>query len=373
MTRTIPLVDLYAQYISLKEEIDIAISETIRSSQFVRGAEVEKFEVDFAKAVGADYCISCGNGTDALYIAIKAMGLKAGDEVITTAHSWISTAETITQAGGRVVFCDIDPVTGNIDTAQMANLVTSRTVGVIPVHLYGHPADMLTVMSVAEKFHLWVIEDCAQAHLASFGGRKVGTFGVAGTFSFYPGKNLGAMGDAGAIVTSDVRLAEWCTLFARHGGKGVHAIEGINSRLDTIQAAILNVKLPHLARWNARRFEIAVKYASLLGGIPELSIPHFDATSEQVFHLFVVRTAHRDLLSEFLKTRGVVSSVNYPESLPFLPAYQYLGHTKDDFPEAWTHQHKILSLPIYPEMTDGEIDYIAMLVDEFLSTVASRT
>ena len=208
----IPFVDLHAQYLSIKQEIDAAIAEVIRETAFIRGPHVDKFEKEFAAAVGVKHCVSCANGTDAIYIAMKGLGIKPGDEVITTAHSWISTSETITQAGGRVVFCDTDKQTFAIDPRLIEAKITPRTVGVIPVHLYGQPADMDPIMEIAAKHKLWVIEDCAQAHLAEYKGRQVGTFGRAATFSFYPGKNLGAMGDAGSLVTNEDKLAQWYSL-----------------------------------------------------------------------------------------------------------------------------------------------------------------
>ena len=218
----IPFVDLHAQYLTIKPALDAAIADVIAESSFIRGPHVDKFEQEFAAAVGVKHCVSCANGTDALYIAMRGLGLKPGDEVITTAHSWISTSETITQAGGRVVFADTDDQTFTIDPAQIAAKITPRTVGIIPVHLYGQPADMDPILELARKHGLWVIEDCAQAHMAEYKGRKVGTMGNAATFSFYPGKNLGAMGDAGCLVTNDDALASWCAMYARHGGKGDH-------------------------------------------------------------------------------------------------------------------------------------------------------
>ena len=244
----VPFADLYAQYLCIKPGIDAAIAQVIKRSAFIRGPFLDAFEKDFAKLMGVPHCVSCANGTDALYISMRALGLKPGDEVVTTAHSWIATSETITQAGGQVVFCDTDRDTFTIDPAQIEAKITPRTVGIIPVHLYGQPADMGAIMAIAKKRRLWVLEDCAQAHLARFDGKTVGTFGNAAAFSFYPGKNLGAMGDAGAIVTSSGPLAEHAAMFARHGGlvKGDHRIEGINSRLDGLQAAILSVTLKHL-------------------------------------------------------------------------------------------------------------------------------
>src|SRR6059036_3876231 len=242
----IPFVDLQAQYLSIKSEIDAAIAEVIARSAYIRGRHVDAFEQAWARKLGVKRCVSCANGTDAIYIALRGLGLKRGDEVITSAHSWISTSETITQAGGRVVFCDTDEETFTIAPADIERKITPATVGIIPVHLYGQPADMGAIMAIVRKHNLWVIEDCAQAHLARYNGQLVGTFGNVATFSFYPSKNLGAYGDAGGVTTNDDRLADWMAAFARQGGKGEHIMEAINSRMDGLQAAILNVKLPHL-------------------------------------------------------------------------------------------------------------------------------
>ena len=268
----IPFVDLHAQYLAIKAEIDSAIAEVIAQSAFIRGRHVDAFEQAWARTLKVKHCVSCANGTDALYIAMRGLGLKTGDEVITTAHSWIATSETITQAGGRVVFCDTQEDTFNIDPRLIEARITKATVGIIPVHLCGQPADMDEIMAIAKKHNLWVIEDCAQAHLATYKGRLVGTFGNAATFSFYPGKNLGAYGDAGCIVTNDDTLADWTATFARHGGKGEHVMEGINSRMDGLQAAILNVKLPHLPAWTTARRRVAARYNDLLSGIDK---PHY--------------------------------------------------------------------------------------------------
>ncbi|MFN0127102.1 MAG: DegT/DnrJ/EryC1/StrS family aminotransferase [Verrucomicrobiales bacterium] len=365
----IPFVDLYAQYLTIKPEIDAAMAAVIRDSAYVRGPQVEKFEQAWAAALGVDHCVSCANGTDAIYIAMRGLGLKPGDEVITTAHSWISTSETITQAGGRVVFCDTQPDTFTIDPALIEAKITPRTVGVIPVHLYGQPADMDPILAIARKHNLWIIEDCAQAHLARYKGQLVGTFGHAATFSFYPGKNLGAYGDAGALVTNDPNLADWCATYARHGGKGEHTMEGINSRLDGLQAAILNVKLPHLQKWTEARQRLAAQYSALLAERPGLTTPPTAPDRSHVFHLYVVRipspagsgspSAARDAVQKHLKDNGISTSLNYPKALPFYPAYTYLGHSPQDFPVAHRHQSEILSLPLYPEMTEEMLHSVA--------------
>jgi dTDP-4-amino-4,6-dideoxygalactose transaminase len=363
----IPFVDLHAQYLTIKPEIDGVIADVIRQSAYIRGPYVEQFEADYAKAMGVKHCVSCADGTAALYIAMRGLGLKAGDEVITTAHSWISTTETITQAGGRVVFCDTDEDTFTLDVAQIEAKITPRTVGIIPVHLYGQAADMAAIMAIARKHKLWVIEDCAQAHRATQNGQMVGTWGNAATFSFYPGKNLGAYGDAGALLTPDDRLAEWCATFARHGGKGDHIMEGINSRLDGLQAAILTVKLPHLPQWTAERQRVARRYDELLAGVGDLVTPKVAPGRTHVYHLYVIRTARRDALRAHLTAAGISTVLNYPKALPFYPAYAYLGHTPADFPVAYANQSRILSLPIYPEMTDDMIVHVASEIRRFFA------
>jgi len=355
----VPFVDLHGQYLSIKAEIDSAIAEVIAESAFIRSRHVDAFERAWAEALKVKHCVSCANGTDALYIAMRGLGIKPGDEVITAAHSWIATSETITQAGGRVVFCDTREDTFNIDPRLIETKITKATVGIIPVHLCGQPADMDEIMAIAKKHNLWVIEDCAQAHLATYKGSLVGTFGNAATFSFYPGKNLGAYGDAGCIVTNDDRLADWTATFARHGGKGEHVMEGINSRMDGLQAAILNVKLPNLPAWTTARRRVAARYNELLSGIDDLATPKVAADRSHVYHLYVVAADQRDLLKKSLGDAGITTSLNYPKALPFYPAYSYLGHKPADFPAAYRNQSRILSLPIYPEMTDDMIQYVA--------------
>jgi dTDP-4-amino-4,6-dideoxygalactose transaminase len=354
----VPFVDLHAQYLGIKAEIDSAIAEVIAQSAFIRGKHVDAFEQAWSGMLKVKHCISCANGTDALYIAMRGLGLKPGDEIITTAHSWIATSETITQAGGRVVFCDTQEDTFNIDPHLIEAKITNATVGIIPVHLCGQPADMDEIMAIAKKHDLWVIEDCAQAHLATYKGRLVGTFGNAATFSFYPGKNLGAYGDAGCIVTNDGALADWTATFARHGGKGEHVMEGINSRMDGLQAAILNVKLPHLRAWTTARRRVSARYNELLSGIDSLTTPRVGKDRSHVYHLYVVATDKRDSLKKTLADAEITTSLNYPKALPFYPAYAYLGHKPTDFPAAYRNQSRILSLPIFPEMTDEMIEYV---------------
>jgi dTDP-4-amino-4,6-dideoxygalactose transaminase len=361
----IPFVDLHAQYLTIKPKIDQVITDVIRQSAYIRGPYVERFESEFAHAMDMKHCISCANGTDALYVTMRGLGIRPGDEVITTAHSWIATSETITQAGGKVVFCDTDNETFTIDPAQIAEKITPRTVGIIPVHLYGQSADMDPIMELARKHGLWVIEDCAQAHFAKYKGHKVGTFGNAATFSFYPGKNLGAYGDAGCIVTNNDQLADWMAVYARHGGKGDHIMEGINSRLDGLQAAILSVKLPYLAAWTEGRRQIAASYNKLLKNISDVITPKVGSNRDHVYHLYVIRSKRRDALRKHLLDNGVATVVNYPKALPYYPAYAYLGHKPEDFTIAYANQSQILSLPIFPEMSQAQIAYVANQVHCF--------
>jgi dTDP-4-amino-4,6-dideoxygalactose transaminase len=367
----IPFVDLHAQYLSIKNEIDRAITEVIAESAYIRGPHVDAFEEAWATKLGVKRCVSCANGTDAIYIALRGLGVKPGDEIITSAHSWISTSETITQAGGRVVFCDTDEETFTIDPDDIERKITPATVGIIPVHLYGQPADMDAIMAIARKHGLWVLEDCAQAHLARYKGKVVGSFGNAATFSFYPGKNLGAYGDAGAVVTNDERLAEWMTTFARHGGKGDHVMEGINSRMDGLQAAILNAKLPHLSAWTEARRCVAACYNGLLEQVGDVIIPKVGPVRDHVYHLYVIRTENRGALREHLTQAGISTVLNYPKALPFYPAYAYLGHAPQDFPVAYFNQSRILSLPIYPEMTKEMIIRTVESIDSFFQETAT--
>ena len=366
----VPFVDLHSQYLSIKSAIDATIAEVIAESAFIRGRHVDAFEEAWANTMGVKHCISCANGTDALYIAMRGLGVKPGDEVITTAHSWISTSETITQAGARVVFCDTDDKTFTLDPGLIESKISRRTVGIIPVHLYGQPADMDPIMSIAKKHNLWVIEDCAQAHLAQYRGKLVGTFGNAATFSFYPGKNLGAFGDAGCIITNDDCLADWTTAYARHGGKGEHVMEGINSRLDGLQAAVLKVKLPHLPAWTEARRRVASQYDKLFSAIGGLLTPDVAPGRDHVYHLYVIRTNERDSLKKHLTDAGISTVLSYPKALPFYPAYTYLAHKPEDFPVAYANQSRILSLPIYPEMGDKMVAYVVDKVAEFHSRLA---
>jgi dTDP-4-amino-4,6-dideoxygalactose transaminase len=360
----VPLADLHLQYQNIKSEIDGAVAAVIRESAFIRGPHVDAFEREFARAANVKHCVSCANGTDALYLAMAALKVQPGDEVITTAHSWISTSAMITHAGATPVFCDTDGRTFTIDPAAIEAAITPRTVGIIPVHLYGQPADMRAINAIASKHKLWVIEDCAQAHLASYEGQPVGTFGIAATYSFYPGKNLGAMGDAGAVVTQDDALAERMAMLARHGGlvKHQHQIEGINSRLDGLQAAILSAKLPHLPAWTAARQQAARLYEEGLNQIEGVEVPQVAPGRTHVYHLYTIKHPRREALAAHLRSNGVQTAINYPTALPFLTAYERFKHRPEQFPNAYRDQSRILSLPMFAEITEAQQDEVIGLV-----------
>jgi len=363
----VPFVDLKAQYNSIKQEIDHAIHAVIDEAEFIKGKYVKQFEYDFARECKAKHCVGVANGTDAIFIVLKMLGIGAGDEVITVANSWISTSETITQTGARVVFVDTDPDYFTIDVSKIEEKITPNTKAIIPVHLYGQAADIETIKAICEKHRLYLIEDCSQAHFASFGDVQVGTTGIASTFSFYPGKNLGAYGDAGAIVTNDDTLERKVRAYANHGAliKHQHEMEGINSRLDGLQAAILSAKLPFIHKWNALRNERALYLNEKLKSIRQVEIPAIRSGSKHVFHLYVIKAERRDQLQLFLKERGIETAIHYPTPLPLLPAYSYLGHSEKDFPVSARNKERILSLPLYPEITTEQLDYVAGQIQEF--------
>lgn len=363
----VPFVDLKIQYQDIKTEIDDAIKSVIEDTAFVRGKYVNKFEEEYANKYGVKHCISVANGTDAIYISLKALGIGPGDEVITVSNSWISTSETITQTGAKVIFVDIEPNYYTIEVPKIEEKITSKTKAILPVHLYGQPAEIDSIKKICDSYNLYLIEDCAQAHFASYKGQKVGTFGNAGTFSFYPGKNLGAYGDAGAIITNDDVLADKMRMFANHGAlkKHNHQMEGINSRMDGIQAAILSTKLPYIDEWNKKRYQNGLYYNELLSDIDEVVIPKIRPHSNHIFHVYVIQAKERDKLKSYLAEHGISTSIHYPTALPFMKAYDYLNHKPKDFPIAYKYQSKILSLPMYPELDRFSIDYVVEKIKEF--------
>ncbi|MEX1238371.1 MAG: DegT/DnrJ/EryC1/StrS family aminotransferase [Cyclobacteriaceae bacterium] len=364
---TIPFVDLKSQYTSIKRQIDTAIDDVINETSFIGGPHVKTFESEFAKVYGVKHCIGVANGTDALYITMKMLGIGPGDEVITSASSWISTSETITQTGARPVFVDIHPDTYTIDPDLIAKKINARTKAVIPVHLYGQAAHIQSIKELCDEQGLFLIEDCAQSHLTEEKGKLVGTWGTAGTLSFYPGKNLGAYGDAGAVITNDDTLAEKIRMYANHGAlkKHEHKIEGVNSRLDAIQAAILSAKLPYLKKWTDQRIANANIYSNKLKE-SNLVLPRVRPLTKHSFHLYVIRSRKRDQLKAYVESKGVQTAIHYPTALPNLPSYKYLNHQEADFPVASNYQREILSLPMYPELTEEQIDYVCARILEFI-------
>jgi dTDP-4-amino-4,6-dideoxygalactose transaminase len=363
----VPFNDLRLQYDAIKHEIDEALHQALHEFNFIRTSHVKNFEDQFAALLGTSHCVATGNGTDSLFLALKAMGIGLGDEVITPAFSWISSAEVISLCGAKPVFVDVHPETFTLDPEKLESKINERTKAVIVVHLYGHPAAMNSIKNICLKNNLRLIEDCAQAQLSSIDGNYTGTFGDISTFSFYPTKNLGAYGDAGCVVTPDATLAERVRRLANHGAliKDDHLLEGMNSRMDSIQASILSAKLPHLKNWNARRQLHARFYAVELKSIAELELPTGWNGVEHTFHLYVVRTKRRDDLREFLKSKGVQTIIHYPEALPNLQAYRYLHHQPTDYPVATLLSSQVLSLPIYPELKEEQIAYVCENIKEF--------
>jgi dTDP-4-amino-4,6-dideoxygalactose transaminase len=357
----VPFVDLKTQYQDIKNEVDCSIQEVINETAFISGKYAEIFENNFSKIYGVNNCISCANGTDAIYIALKALGIGVDDEVITVANTWISTAETISQTGAEPVFVDIDSKTYNIDYEKIEDKITNKTKAIIPVHLFGQAVNMIELKKIADKYNLMLIEDCAQAHFAEYNGQKVGTFGDIATFSFYPGKNLGAYGDAGAIITNNNDLADKCRMFANHGAlkKHFHHQPGINSRMDGIQAAVLNVKLKYILNWTSLRVKNASIYNNLLKDVEGVAIPEVMNNATHVYHLYVIRVQNRKHIMELLNSKGIGLGIHYPTPLPFLDAYSYKNHQPSDFPVAWEYKDQILSLPMYPELTHEMIEYVS--------------
>lgn len=362
----IPFADLKRQYKNLKKEIDACIFQGLENTAFIGGSQIPQFEKSFSSFLNVKFCIACANGTDSIEILLKAMGIKNNDEVLVPAISWISTSEAVSSIGAKPVFVDINPDNYTIDTKDILKKITEKTKAIIPVHLYGQPADMRTIMKIAQDYKLKVLEDCAQAHGAKIDDQMVGSFGDAASFSFYPGKNLGAYGDAGCMITNNEMIAKTARRIANHGqeGKHNHIIEGRNSRLDALQAAILNVKLPYLKEWIDSRNKIGHAY---LKGIANLKIkmPIMDNMDYHAFHLFVIRTDDRSALIQYLKEKGIGSSIHYPTALPYLECYGYMKHSPKDFPIAFEYQNKILSIPMFPELEDREIEKVIQVLNGF--------
>ena len=360
----VPFVDLKAQYQSIKKVIDPAIQGVLDETAFIGGDRVEKFEKEFAEFVGVANGIGCANGTDAIEIALEAIGIGEGDEVIVPAYTWVSTASAVVRVGAQPVFVDVHPDYYTLDPEKIEAAITPKTRAVIPVHFYGLAADMITIGQIAEKNNLFVIEDCAQAHGATIGRQKVGTFGDMATFSFYPGKNLGAYGDGGAIVTNDDNLAKLARVISRLGqeGKHNHLMAGRNSRLDTLQAAILSAKLPHLEEWTAKRRWVARQYNLKLATL-DIKLPRIPNDFKHVYHLYIIQVAERDLLRDYLAKKGIQTQIHYPKPLNQMPFFANAGAMAVSDAMAG----RLLSLPMYPEMTMEQVDYVVKHVEAFVS------
>lgn len=363
----IPFVDLKTQYQSIKDEVTKAIEGVLDKTNFILGDAVFEFEQKFAAYCDSKYAVGVASGTDALHLAVKALGIGPGDEVITAANTFVATVLGISYAGARPVLVDIDADTYNIDVEKTEAAVTPKTKAIIPVHLYGRPAEMGKLTALAERYNLKIIEDAAQAHGALYRGRKTGSFGIMGCFSFYPAKNLGACGDGGAIVTSSKELYEKLKMMRNYGSpkKYYHDFIGYNSRLDTLQAAILNVKLKYLDVWNKARFYNAQEYNKKLAGVGDLVLPDINGCDSHVFHLYVLRTEKRDALMKHLIDNAVGCVIHYPVPIYSLGAYQWLGCRPQEFPVTESFSRQILSLPMYAELKEEQIDRVAELIRDF--------
>lgn len=364
---TIPLVNLRRQIEHHAGEFSACYHAVVEKTDFIHGNAVREFENAFALYCQSRHCIGVGNGTDALALIFRALNLQPGDEVITTAMSFIATAEVLSPLGIKVIFADIDPETHTLDPRRVELLINKKTRAILPVHLYGQPADMAALSQLAEAHGLYLIEDAAQSHGADYDGKRVGSIGKAAAFSFYPGKNLGAFGDAGGITTSDAELAERIRMLANHGRltKYEHLVEGVNSRLDTFQAAVLLVKLKYLDAWNDQRRRWAALYGELLSGVPGLQLPL--AADGHVYHLYVVQTDRRDALLACLNEQGIQAGIHYPIPLHLQPAFRYLGYREGDFPIAERLAVQCLSLPMFPELTEAEVRAVASAVWRFFN------
>jgi dTDP-4-amino-4,6-dideoxygalactose transaminase len=363
---TVPFLDLVHQYEEIRDEVDAAINSVVSTASFIGGETVKSFERDFASYLGVDECIGVANGTDAIEIALEALGLPPGGEVIVPAASFIASSEAVTRSGHSVVFADVSPDTYTLDPDDVRQRINERTVGILAVHLFGHPAPVDALLNLSKRHGLVLLEDAAQAHGAEIGGRRVGTLGTAGTFSFYPGKNLGAYGDGGAIVTQNGALSTKMRMLANHGrtSKYAHEFEGRNSRLDGLQAAVLSVKLRHLDEWTDRRRSLAARYREGLSGVGDLVLPVERDGCKHVYHLFVVRTGSRDALRTALTEQGVATGIHYPRALPQLSAYRgHPQHAEDFFAQRMAGE--VLSLPMGDGISHPQVDRVIEAVCHF--------
>jgi dTDP-4-amino-4,6-dideoxygalactose transaminase len=383
----VPFLDLKAQYKQIEHEVVPLVTEAMENGMFIGGPNVEGFEKEFAEFCNSKYCIGVNSGTDALRFALMAAGVGPGDEVITVPNTFIATTEAISQVGATPVFVDIDKQTCNMDpnklneflerecsfnesTSKLINQSTNRQVrSAIPVHLYGQTVDMDAILEIAQKYNLVVIEDACQAHGAKYKNKEAGSMATAGCFSFYPGKNLGAYGEGGAVVTQDEKIASEIRMIRDHGQnkKYFHTMEGYNGRLDAIQAAVLRVKLKRLADWNKARNDNAAYYNELLADVPGVEFARVADFAESVYHLYVIMVDDRDALQKFLGEKGIATGLHYPLPLHMQKAYKHLGYKEGDFPITERAAKRLLSLPMYPELTRDQITYVADSVKEFMA------
>jgi dTDP-4-amino-4,6-dideoxygalactose transaminase len=361
----VPYFDLTAQYESLRPEIMESIDRVCTKATFILGEQVEQFEQSFARYCGVKHCVALNSGTSALHLALLAAGIGPGDEVITTANTFIATAEAISYTGATPIFVDIHPTTANIDPLQIEKAITERTRAIIPVHLYGRPADLNAIGEIARLHRLTLIEDACQAHGAVYRGKRVGSFGHSAAFSFYPGKNLGAYGEGGALTTNDDEVAKLVRALRSHGEttRYLHAYVGYNYRMDGFQGAVLNVKLKHLDEWTARRRELSGRYRQLLAGA-RVDLPEDAPDADCVYHLFVAYVNERDKIRAELAEKGVQTAVHYPKPVHLQDAFQHLGHREGSLPHTERACARVLSMPLFPEMTNEQVEYAAQCLAE---------
>jgi dTDP-4-amino-4,6-dideoxygalactose transaminase len=363
----VPFLDLKIQYQSIKHEINPAIQNVLDNTAFVLGKSVSDFEKAFAEAHGVKHCIGVSSGTDGNHLALWALGLQAGDEVIIPANTFIATAWGATLCGATPVFVDCESDSSNIDPAKIEHAITSKTKAIVAVHLYGQPADMDPLREIATRRKIHLVEDCAQAHIAEYKGKRVGGFGIASSFSFYPGKNLGAYGEAGAVMTNDDGLAKKFKMIRDHGAeqKYMHEIYGHNYRMEGIQGAVLGVKLKYLSEWTEKRRAVVRKYKELLFNIEQVKLPVEKSYAKHVYHLYVIQATRRNELQSYLQEQGISTGLHYPVPLHLQPCFAHLGYKKGDCPNAEQLSDRCLSLPMFAEMTDEQINYVAEKIKKF--------
>ncbi len=367
----VPFLDLKIQYKQIENEVLPMITEAMSNGAFIGGEQVSGFETEFAEFCESRYCVGVNSGTDALRFALMAVGVGQGDEVITVPNTFIATTEAISQVGAKPVFVDINTDNCNIDVSKIEEKISEKTKAIIPIHLYGQPADMDPILEMAQKAGLEVIEDACQAHGARYKNRKAGSMGAVGCFSFYPGKNLGAFGEGGAIVTQDENIAKKISVIRDHGQqkKYFHDMEGYNGRLDAIQAGVLRIKLRRLDEWNQSRRKNAAYYTELLSGIPSVTLLKEAEFSSSVYHLYVVLVDDRDGLQKYLGEKGIATGLHYPLPLHLQKAYTHLDYKKGDFPVTEHIADRLLSLPMFPELTREQIEYVADSIKEYMDRV----